>query len=161
MARTAPEVNGTPTTKLISFRFIDAQGDTRAVSVRALPANATNANIESFADAMGAMTNANIYQIVVEDEYTSVADSSTAANAPIVSSRSNIVVSAKNAVGDLKNTFIPAPDSALFIPTTDTPNVDALFTPIFTAYLALLGTGFEIVSVRYTERREVNEKVKI
>lgn len=161
MARTAPTVNGTPSTKLISFRFIDAQGDLRAVSVRALPANATNANIESFADAIEAMTNANLYQIVVEDEYTSVADTSTAVNAPIVSARSNIVVSAKNVVGDLKNTFIPAPDAALFIPESDTPFVDALFTPIFTAYLALLGSGYEIVSVRYTERREVNEKVKI
>jgi len=161
MSRSAPVVNGTPVTKLISLRFIDAQGDIRAVSVRALPANATNANIESFANAIEVMTNADLYQIVVQDEYTSVADSSNATNATVVSARANIVLSAKNAVGDLKNTFIPAPDSALFVPGTDTPLIDASFTAIFAAYLALLGTGFEIVSARFTERREINERVKI
>lgn len=161
MPRTAPDVNGTPVTRLISFRFIDAQGDTRAVSVRATPADATNAEIEALADALAAKTNAALYSVVVSEEYASVPDADDATDAVVNSARSNIVITAKNALGDLRQTFLPAPIEAMFISGTDTPIVDSNYTDLFTAFLGVLPAGFEIVSVRYTERREVNERVMV
>lgn len=161
MPRTAPTVNGTPASKLVSYRFVDAQGDTRAVSHRVLTASATDAEIEALGEALAAKSNAALYSIVVSEEYSAVPDADDATDAVVNSARSNIVVTAKNTTGDLKQIFLPAPVEAMFIPGTDTPIVDANYTDIFTAFLATLPAGFEIVSVRYSERKEVNERVLV
>lgn len=161
MARTAPAVNGTPTYKKVALRYIDASGDPRSDSLQ-VPAAATNLQIEAFAAAIAATSNASMYQIEVGEVYNSTADKSNAVDAVKDSVYDNLVILAKTALNDSLRSFVPAPEAGLFVPGTDTidPGNAALAT-YFTAFLALIGAGYSIVSARYTERREINEAVKI
>lgn len=158
MARSAPTVNGTPTYRRVSFRWIDASGDLRSDS---LQTDATDAQIEAYAVDIGAISNADLYAIEVSDVYNSVADSSNAVDAVKDSVYDNIVILAKNAVNDSFRCFLPAPEGALFIAGTDQIDpTNADLAAWLTEILVLAGAGFSIVSARYTERREINEAVK-
>lgn len=161
MARTAPTVGGTPVYVTVSFRWIDASGDVRTDSINVLPAQATNANIEAMAAALGLISNADLYEVQVSQRYTAVADSSNAVDAPKDSAFDAIVVQAKNNLGESKRMFIPAPEAGNFISGTD--EIDPTETDLaaaLAAYVNLLPAGYSLVGARYTERREVNTQVK-
>lgn len=161
MPRTAPTVNGTPQFRTISNRWIDFSGDKRSDSLQT-PAAATNAQIEAYAAALAADSNASLYAVVVEDHYNSVPDKSNAVNEPKDSAFDNIVFLAKTAANLSQRGFIPAPIAGNFVEGTDTINpASTELAAVFTAFLALVGAGYSIVSARYTERREINEAVNI
>lgn len=161
MARTAPVVDGTPDYQKVSLAWIDASGDLRSDSIQ-VPAAATAAQIEAFAEALADISNASLYRIEVSAVYNSVADKSDAVDAPKDSVYDNLVTLAKTNLNASQRAFLPAPEGAIFVAGTDTidpANVD--LAAMFTAFLALIGAGYTIVSARYTERREINEAVKI
>lgn len=161
MPRTAPTVNGTPQFRTVSNRWIDFSGDKRSDSLQT-PAGATNAQIEAYAVALGAGSNASLYAVVVEDHYNSVPDKSNAVDEPKDSVFDNLVFLAKTVANASQRGFLPAPVGSMFVAGTDTidpTNTD--LADIFTAFLALVGAGYSIVSARYTERREINEAVNI
>ena len=81
MARTAPAVDGTPDFQKVSFAWIDASGDLRSDSLQ-VPAAATSAQIEAFAEALADISNAVLYKIEVSAVYNSVPDKSSAVEAP-------------------------------------------------------------------------------
>lgn len=161
MARTAPAVNGTPVTKTATYRFIDRTGDLRAVSVRVLPA-ATDAQIEALGDALADASYANLYAVEVGFSYGVIPSKSGATAGTRDSVFQNIVILNKTPAGQAVNVFIPAPLPATMV--TDTDQVDvaaALLTAVVAAGNAILSAGgaaFEPVSVRYSERREINER---
>lgn len=161
MSRTAPAVNGTPQFKKVSMRWIDYSGDKRSDSLQ-FPATGTDAQIEAYAAALGAASNASLYAIVPEFWYNSTPDKSNAVNEPKDSVFDNMVMLAKTSANLSQRGFIPAPINDLFADTTDQPNpASAELIAVMTAFLALVGAGYSIVSLRYTERREINEAVNV
>lgn len=161
MARTAPAVDGTPDYKKISLKFIDASGDLRSDSLQ-IPAAATDAQIEAFAESIADITNASLYQVEVAFVYNSVADKDDAVDAVKDSVYDNLVTLAKTATNLSARSFIPAPEGSLFVAGTDTIDpANADLAVYLAAFLALVGATYDIVSMRYTERREINEVVRI
>lgn len=161
MARTAPAVNGTPVYKSVSLRWIDASGDMRTDSLN-LPVATTDAQIEAIADTLSDISNACLYAVDVGFQYVANADKSDAVDAVKDSVFDNIVLLAKTAAGDSRRLFIPAPEAGVFVAGTDQIDpTDADLSALMAAFLAPLGVTYDIISARYTERREINERVKI
>lgn len=161
MARTAPTVNGTPTLRRVSFRWIDATGDKRSDQVEDLPANLLDADIEAYAVALGANSNAALYSIEVVDIYNSTADKSNAVDAIERSVFDNFVILAKNALNQSRRFYVPAPEAALFVDGTDQfdPS-EGEWANILAAVVALTDS-YDVVSIRYSERKEKNEAIPV
>lgn len=162
MPRTAPTINGTPLYKVLSISWIDSTGDKRTDSYQ-FPAAVTDAALEALVAAAAADSNANIYSVRVGDVYASLPDTGDALNEVRPSLFSNIVFLAKTPLNQSDNFYIPAPLDDNFVPTTDDILSGALGATM-AAWLAALNTGggtFEIISGRYTERREVNKSVSL
>lgn len=161
MARTAPTVDGSGDFKLVSIHLIDASGDVRSDSIQ-VPFSATNAQIEAVVDAYNALTNASIYKIEVSEVYNSVADKSDAVDQPKDSVFDNFVFLFKDSMNNSKRGFVVAPVGDAFVSGTD--QVDPTNTDIaayITAMLALIAGTYSLTQIRYTERREINEAVKV
>lgn len=163
MPKTAWDITGDPTTVLVTFKFMDASGDKRSDSFRIPYADYVNGEVSTLGIAMGAATNATMYGVKVTQEWQTVPDKEDAVNAPKDSVQDNIVILLKNAVGDSKRIFIPAPDDAMLddgasdqVGTGSNP----LLLAVANAALAVF-TGYSVVSARYTERREINEAVPL
>ena len=58
-----PEVNGTPTRVLVTFRYVDANGTKDSFSIISTLARATDAVIEAAVEALGDASNANFYEV--------------------------------------------------------------------------------------------------
>jgi len=157
--RTAPAVDGTPNQLALSIRMIDSDGTKRALDY-ALDLAAANADIEAVIATLQLATNASIYEVVVGQVYTSNAASTSAATAVQQSARQNIVILFKNSsTFATQEVYIPAPLSTLFV--TGTKNVDiteTLYTDYRDAVDVVLPTAYAPISVRYTERRQINQK---
>lgn len=161
MARTAPAINGTPTYKLVSLRWIDSSGDLRSDSIQ-LPTASTDAQIESIADTFSDISNASLYAVHVAAVYNSVADKDNAVDAPKDSVYDNLAILSKTALNATARFFIPAPEAGVFVAGTDQIDpTNADLAAALAAILAPLGVSYDIVSIRYTERREINEAVKV
>lgn len=163
MARTAPDVETAATGATLSFRFIDASGDQRTLSFRA-DAAATPAEIEAMADALGAATNAVLY--AVEQTLTwrgSDALSGATDAAKSGSVYDNIVALYTDYSNDRSvNLFVPAPVAGLFVGATDNPDpADPLWVAIEAAFANVKFGAPTLRSLRYSERREINQRVKI
>lgn len=156
MPRTVPTVDGSGQRKSISVRWIDANNQKRADTLQ-LDQLATNAQIEAIIAALAAASNGNIYEVLVTEVYADVANSGDATEAPRESIRDNIVMLFKNATtADGRDYFIPAPLDTLFLGGTNTVDVtDPLVLAVRDAIDAAV-TGYEPVSVRFTERRKKN-----
>lgn len=168
MPRTAPTYDNTgsaPTFVRVSFRFIDATGDLRSVTLQVDPTDATDAKIEAMAAALGAASNANLYEIQKTDVWAAVASvgSATAGTGRSESVFDNIVIQLKSVANRSERSYIPAPIEAAFNTASDQP--DGANTQLANVVLAsenlLLAGGFASVGARYTERREINEQVPI
>lgn len=158
MPRTAPTVDGTPNLRKVSLRYVDVSKDSRTVS-NYLEGTATDPQVEAHVAAAGAASNANLYEVQVTDIYRAAKLASAAVAAEENSVFDNIVILYKESDNpNGMNGFIPAPIRDLFVGDSD--NVDN--TDV--AYLAfrntlstiLLGTMVPI-TVRYSERREIND----
>lgn len=163
MPRTAPTIDGTPTYRQVSFRYIDASGDKRSEAIR-IDAAVTDALIEAWADKAQQISNASLYEVAITSHYSSVADKSDAVgDAPSDSVFDNIVVLAKNAVGDRINGYILAPSKAdLMVEGTDQIDPTSVGLASFlTAFLAVIPAGYSVVSARFSERSEINTAVSI
>lgn len=162
MPRTAPTVNNNPQRIQISFLMIDRSGDKRSVAITTTRDDVTNAEIDSLANALAALTQANLYGVSVERLYVTNPDRDDALSGARDSVYDNIVVLFKNAtqLNGAVNFYIPAPISALLQNNTDIPNPNASgFSALTDAVEVILGDDWDDVSVRYTERREKNERV--
>lgn len=158
--RTAPTIDGTPDFKRISMRFVDAQGDIRSVSLVA-DAAVVAATIETLVAETQVVSNGSIYEVEVVDVYSGARSTSNASDAVVNSINSNIVYHVKASPTSSQRGFVPAPIDAVFIAGTDTPDInDADLADWFAAVLAVVGGAYSGQSVRYTERREINDAVK-
>lgn len=158
--RTAPTINGTPSHKRISIRWVDAQGDTRSTSLIA-DAAVLDATLETLVTTTQAISNGSIYEVEVTDVYSGARQTSNADDAVVNSIYSNIVYHVKASPTSSQRGFVPAPVDAVFDAGTDTPDIaNTDLTAWFSAVLAVVGGAYTGQSVRYTERREINDAIK-
>lgn len=168
MPRSAPtidNVGGAPNFVRVSFRFVDASGDIRSVSLQIDPADATDAKIEAEVAALAAASNADIYSVEITQVWGAVADSTNAISGAGRSESvfDNIVIQLKNSQNRSERAYIPAPIEAAM--STGTDQVDGAATELVNVVLAsenlLLADSYNAIGARYSERREINEQIKI
>jgi len=159
--RTAPTVDGSPTYLQVSLHWIDYQGKKRAEAID-VPATATSAEIEAYAATSQAIANASLYRVSVGNIYNSTEDASNASEEVWTSVKDSLVVQAKTAANVSQRGFIPAVNDDVFIEgTTSIDPTNTLLGNYFTALLALVGAGYTIVGARFSQRKQINQQVKI
>lgn len=162
MPRTAPTYTGTPTYTIVSYHFIDANGALATTPYITTPARATTAAIEAMAVALGAASNANLYDISVAAH--------TAANPSAGGATEEPRESANDVVNTLvrepttrqtQEVVIPAPIDAMFIPgKNDVDPTNTVYQAVNVAADTLLPATYGFVSVRFSEHRKINQKTK-
>lgn len=159
--RTAPAITGSPTFLRISLRWIDAVGDVRSDS-SLMDAAATDVQIEAVAAKMVAASNASLYEVDVSEVFKGAKAKSNALSAIRESIQNNVVYHAKDTGQVDRRSFLPSPLQAVFVTDTETPDAsDVLLTDVMTAWDAVWAGTFAGVSLRFSERREINEKVSL
>lgn len=159
--RTAPTIDGTGTFIEISLRWIDAVGDVRS-DASLIASAASDAQIESVAAGMAAASNASLYAVRVTKVYEGAKSKTNGSASSRISSDDNIVYHAKDTARVDRRSFLPAPTAAVFVANTETPDAgDAEIVAIMAAWDAVWAGTFAGVSLRFTERREINEKVNL
>ena len=160
--RTAPDPSvANPNYVRVSLGFIDAEGDLRSISMVA-DAAVTNAQIQAYADAVADASNASLYSINKTEVWAGAESKGNALNEVNNSVYSNIVYHVKASPTSSQRGYIPAPIADVFVAGTDDPDPnDALIIAFFTATLALAGGAYTGQSLRYTERREQNDAIKL
>ncbi len=159
--RTAPDITGTPTFIEISLRWIDAVGDLRS-DASIIDAAATDIQIEAVAAKMVLASNASLYSVRKTEVFDGAKAKSNALAAVRESVQSNIVYHAKDTTRADRRAFVPSPISANFVTDTETPNDTATtLVDIMAAWDAVWAGTFAGQSLRFSERREINQKVNL
>lgn len=163
MPRTAPTVDGTPDYVEVSWRFVDANAQPGSFNVKTTSALATSAAIEAATEALGNMTNANLYAVVVGDAYADGGSPAGAVEAPRESVKDIINVLFKGSPLDAAfDVEVPAPLDSLFTEGTNDVIPDSTeMLALRAAFNTLLPTQYIPVSVRFTERKKSNKRTKI
>lgn len=159
--RTAPLFTAAATRRMITLRLIDASGDLYSESLPVAVA-ATAANIEAWAAAYAAASNASLYAIIDSQERVGDADPDNATVAQRNSVKDGINSLYKVAsTGEALTTRLIAPIPAVMQGNQDIPLLSATeMTALIASYLALL-SGFSFNSAQYTERRERKNNPKV
>lgn len=162
MPNTVPAVTGAATHAKVSFRYIDANGQLGSDSYVTTVALATAANVNAAAVALGAASNANVYEATIESVWRTTPTSATAVDESRESVKDNIVTLFKDNVSNKStDVYIPAPLDTLLIPDTNQVEVeDALYLAVELAFDALLPTAYSPISVRFSEHKGVNKKTR-
>lgn len=170
--RAAPVLTGAATYKQISVHYIDNSGDVKSDST-IVPIAATQAQIEAHVAGLQLLSNASIYKVEVNQIWGSdaLADLNNAEGEEPKSASVFDTATASWKHTDpnyaIKRVPIPAPIGALFIGAgggvysdqIDPANADLV--TLFGATLAMLGAGWGVSWVRYTEHREINERTRV
>ena len=159
--RTAPTVDGSPTYKQISLHFMDYQGKKRSIAIN-VENTVTDLEVEAYAAAAQAISNATLYDISIADKYDSNEDTANATEEVWNSVKDSLVTQVKEPTGNSKRGFIPAIVDDVFIETTTSIDpTNAELATYYSALLAICPTGYEIIGSRFTQRRQINEQVKV
>lgn len=159
--RTAPALTGAATFTEISLRWIDAVGDRRS-DASIIAAAATDVQKEAVAADMQAGSNASLFAVRDTDVYEGAMTKANALSAVRESEDDNIVYHAKDTGRVDRRAFLPAPIQANFVTDTETPDETATtLVDIMAAWDAVWAGTFAGVSLRFSERREINEKVNL
>jgi hypothetical protein len=140
---------------------MDWTADKRSNKYQFDPA-ASIAEIEAFAAAAQAASNASLYEVVVGDAYVSVPDSNNALEEVWENVQDNLVIQAKTALGASIRGYIVSPINAMFLTNTDDIDpASAVLIAYLAAFVALLPAGYEVVGARFTSRRDINQQIPI
>jgi len=161
--RTAPTVDGANTYKVVTLKWIDWTADKRSDSYIFTTALATDANVEAFAVAMQAASNASLYEVRVTDAYSSVAENGNADEDVWENVKDNLVLQAKQPLGGMSvRDYIPSPINGMFLEgTEDIDPTSTVLIAVLTAWDTLLDASYEIVGARMTHRRQINQQIPI
>lgn len=171
--RTAPDATGTATSKHLSVHFIDDSTDTWSES-HIIAAASTPAQIEAYLDALQADSGASIYKFSVESVWgtDALADADNAeGDADLLKSRSvfdTLNITLKHTTDPEKKdkiVRIPAPIAANFVADGDflsdvIDGASAELGAVMTTALVLF-PSYTVVWARYSEKTELNQKVRI
>ncbi len=154
--RTAPTVDGTPTSTVVTLHTIDASGDLYANSYKTT-SQPTDAAVEALANAYQAASNASLYKVSITVNYYNQPDPSQAVAAYRGSIASGINMLYADAIGNTQTPRLVAPIAGLFVQDTDTvlvPLATELSTLVTTQNVLLGVLNYNLISMQYTERRE-------
>lgn len=162
--RTAPNPDvATPNKVISTLHLIDASGDLYTDSLTTLGTVATS-DLELWADAYQVASQASIYKISQENEWSGVADADNADVFQRNSGTQGINLLFKNpAVVDGITPRVVAPAPATMQGNQDIPIVtDPSLANLIVVYLAIL-TGYDLDSAQYTTHRtrQNNPKIKV
>jgi hypothetical protein len=154
-------VSATPTFVRVGFSFIDANGGTDSFSLITTVARATDGAINALADAVGAASNASLYEIrkeIVQAAFPATPTSAT--EAPRESVYDHIVTLFRNnSTRQTQDGIIPAPLDAIFEAETNNVDVENVeYLAVETALENILEAAYGVVSVRFTETRKINKR---
>lgn len=156
MPTTVPDVSvAAPNQVGFAVRYIDHTGDKRSVYVSGLDVSGyTLAEIESFKVELAAKTDAEIYEIVLQQTWGTVPNAGNASAGNFAEVNNHVKLLAKNAAGDALDLWIPAPDEALFIgnDVVDTTTLSSLIA----LWLAMVPAGYTATQLRYHSGHQVN-----
>lgn len=159
--RTAPDLTGAPTFKEISLRWIDAVGDRRS-DASIIDAAATDVQVEAVAAKMVLASNASLYEVRLTEIFEGAMSKGNALAAVRESVQSNIVYHAKDTTRADRRAFVVSPLAANFVTDTETPNdTTTTLVDVMDAWDTVWAGTFNGVSLRFSERREINEKVNL
>lgn len=162
--RTATTVDGTPNAKKVSLHWIDSSGEKRSDSTYFDEA-ATDIEIEAYVAAAQALSNASLYKVQVSYVYEGQAQVANAAQAIFEDVAQNLVWQAKLPASAFSlRTFIPSPVQAVTMVGGNTEEPNPASTEMLayqTALIAALPTGYGLVGVRFTQRRDINNQVDL
>ncbi len=154
--RTAPTVDGTPTSTVVTLHTIDASGDLYANSYKTTN-QPTDASVEALANAYQDVSNASLYKVSITVNYYNQPDPSQAVAAYRGSVANGINMLYADSIGNTQTPRLIAPISDLFVQDTDTVllPLPVAFSTLISAQNLLLGAlNYNLVSLQYTERRE-------
>lgn len=160
--RTAPTVDGAPVFLKLSVSWFDSDGDEYTDSVY-IDAGSTDAEIEAYIDSLVPASNASLWRVSVGAVYEGAKLLSNAANAVDDSVQDGIVVHYKNPTtrADMR-IRIPAPLETMLVAGTEVvDSADALFTGVLAGFAPLVPSGFNPVTARYSQRREINQTTQL
>lgn len=158
----APDVSvAAASYRMLVMRFIDISGDKIAHSLQVAP-TVTLAQAQALGAAVGAASNASLYEVRIEDVWASVPAATNAIDATKSNSVfDHIIAQYKNAVNQGTRVYVPAPVDAAFQADTDSVDpADALITALKSAIDAVIST-YTAIGYRYNETSEVNSQVRI
>jgi hypothetical protein len=158
--RTAPAFTAAATERLITLNLIDASGDKRSASISVAIA-ATAANIEAWAAAYAAASQASLWAITETLVRKGVADADNADVLQRNSLAQGINVLFTHATLENYSERLMAPVPATLQGNQDIPLASSTeLAAVITTSLALL-TGYAADSTQYTERRERKNNPKV
>jgi hypothetical protein len=147
-----------PSYQLVTLTYVDRAGDQRSVSNK-VPAAATYAQVRAAALAAGAATQAVLYAVSIAQVYEGARNAAAALIGAKNSVDDNVVISFKGTFPHpTQQAYIPAPIPAMFVANGE--NVDRdndTYEAFRDAMDALLGLTYTPNTVRFTERREIND----
>lgn len=157
--RTAQTVDGSPDYLEITFQWVDYVGDRFTCSFIASGTAATPAEIEGLAADMQAISNASLWNIRVVQDYRGQMLKSNALEEVWNDAEDVMVVHYKNLAtrADLY-VNVPAPIDDIFVEGTEqVDTADTAFTDLLSTIAAVLPTGFNPATVRFSKHREINQ----
>lgn len=162
MPSTAGVVDTTPTRKILHLQYIDSEGKPRTDSYD-LPNDVTDAEMNALTAAMGAVTNANLWNIGYTNWYASgvglKADADDLTNDSVFD---NVVILMKNAANLSFDFYIPANlETTTMVEDTENPDPNTTEMGALFAALQAIWGGYSPFSVRFTERKHINKAVKV
>lgn len=162
MPNTAPDVTAAATFVRVHFKYIDANGQLGSDSYVTTVAAATNANVNAVAEAIGAASNANLYEVSIEPVWAAFPVAATAVEEPRESVKDNIVTLWRdNATRNTQDAYIPAPlDSLFLVGTNDVDPTQTEYLAVELAFNNLLPAAYGAISVRFSEHKGVNKKIR-
>lgn len=161
MPNDAGAVDATPTRKVLHLQYIDSEGKPRTDSYE-LPSDVTDAELNALSAAIGAVTNASLWNIGYTNWFStgfgSKADADDLTNDSVMD---NVVILLKNAAGLSFDFFVPANlEPATMVPNTENPDPTTTEMGALVAALGAIWSGYSPASYRFTERRKKNRAVK-
>jgi len=161
--RSAPAIDGSPDFLLTSFQWVDYVGDRYSAQIVMSGTTATPAEIETLADALQDASNASLWRVQVTQDYQGAMLKSNALEEVWNDAEDVVVIHYKNPTTRASEYVnFPAPIDSIFVDGTeqiDTAN--ATFTAILAAVAATLPTGFNPVTVRFSQHKDVNQSTLI
>jgi len=162
MPNNAGAVDATPTRKVYHLQFVDSEGKPRTDSYDA-PNDVSDAELNALSAAMGAVTNASMWNIGYTNWYnTGQPQKSDADDLTNDSVFDNIVILFKNAAGDSFDFYVPANlETVTMVAGTESPDPTTTEMQALIDAVEAIHGGYTAFSIRFTERKNVNRSVKL
>lgn len=159
--RTAPAVDGTGNAYNTTLHFVDASGDQWAENILTIAAP-TAAQVEAWAAAYQAATQASLWKVTTQIVYEGDKDADNAEALQRSSVKDGVNLLWKNVTTlDTQTPRLIAPIAATMQGNQDIPLLTAAeFVALIAAEQAILA-GYNLQSAQYTERRERSNNPRI